>query len=581
MSWSERVPQETLAKQFGTPLYVLNTQQLRRNAEEFIALTGDPANVAFPVKSNPSLAVLRVLADLGCAADCASETEVRLALMAGVHYRSIVYNSPVPNRPLLASLYMAGATVVADSESILRDLATRVAADPGSGKLLLRVNPSEPIEYLHREDWQSLTCHASSSAKFGIPAEEIPGVAAGCPLPVDGLHIHVGTQMDHLAPFTRTVALLHRLADEVAARTGSPLSMLNIGGGLGISFQPGQQFPAAAAYVEALRPTLRPECRYLVEPGHALVGNAVALLARVREIKQIRGRRWALLDVGTDQLAKVTLLHWPHRIMGPSGEPFPSTGPDAIGGPHCFAGDVLLPQTQLGSLKIDDTVLIQDAGAYCFSLANHFNGHLGPGHVAIDDSGECIEHTHRAEDWFFETGSIGYRWPRSAAATGKLLDPKTVDQLGSLYLHLTAAQDGFSFLSVEELEDRHYRFIVQATPARPHCHAACGPHRRGCRDHRLAAPPRQGSQGCLRLGHAHGHDRGVQAPHRHPAGTDRDHDAPDRPRLPPSIHGPLGVHRPKVPRLLPAVVVAPRDRPGHQTPTASRATAAGRARCGK
>jgi len=463
MSWSERVPQETLAKQFGTPLYVLNTQQLRRNAEEFIALTGDPANVAFPVKSNPSLAVLRVLADLGCAADCASETEVRLALMAGVHYRSIVYNSPVPNRALLASLYMAGATVVADSESILRDLATRVAADPGSGKLLLRVNPSEPIEYLHREDWQSLTCHASSSAKFGIPAEEIPGVAAGCPLPVDGLHIHVGTQMDHLAPFTRTVALLHRLADEVAARTGSPLSMLNIGGGLGISFQPGQQFPAAAAYVEALRPTLRPECRYLVEPGHALVGNAVALLARVREIKQIRGRRWALLDVGTDQLAKVTLLHWPHRIMGPSGEPFPSTGPDAIGGPHCFAGDVLLPQTQLGSLKIDDTVLIQDAGAYCFSLANHFNGHLGPGHVAIDDSGECIEHTHRAEDWFFETGSIGYRWPRSAAATGKLLDPKTVDQLGSLYLHLTAAQDGFSFLSVEELEDRHYRFIVQAT----------------------------------------------------------------------------------------------------------------------
>jgi diaminopimelate decarboxylase len=462
VEWTRKIAQKALANRFGTPLYIFNPDQLTRNARDFIALTGDPASVAYPVKSNPSLAVLRVLASLGCAADCAAEQEVRLALMAGIPYSSIVYNSPVPDRALLASLYLAGATVVADSEPILRDLALRVAAAPHHGKLLLRVNPREPVEYLHHEDWQSLTSHSSSAAKFGIPSEELPGIAATCPLPIDGLHIHVGTQMDHLAPFEQALALLHHLADEIAARTGRPLSLFDLGGGLGIGFQPGQQFPSPAAYVEALRPALRPGCRYLVEPGHALVGNAVALLAQVREIKQIRGRRWALLNVGTDQLAKVTLLHWPHQILGPNGQPLPSSGPDAIGGPHCFAGDVLLPQTRLDSLAIDDTVLIQNVGAYCFALANHFNGLLGPAHVAVDDSGECPTLHQRAEDWFFEPGSVGYTWPHSLTGPGRSRDPALVQNLGSPYLRLHSAQDEYSFLSVEELAPHHFRFLVQA-----------------------------------------------------------------------------------------------------------------------
>ncbi|MFN7650532.1 MAG: hypothetical protein ACK5XD_04410 [Acidobacteriota bacterium] len=172
--WTSKIAQKPLANRFGTPLYILNPDQLTRNARDFIALTGAPASVVYPVKSNPSLAVLRVLASLGCAADCAAEQEVRLARMAGIPYSSIVYNSPVPDRALPASLYLARATVVADSEPILRVLALRVAAAPHHAKLLLRVNPREPVEYLHHEDWQSLTSHSSSAAKFGIPSEASP-----------------------------------------------------------------------------------------------------------------------------------------------------------------------------------------------------------------------------------------------------------------------------------------------------------------------------------------------------------------------------------------------------------------------
>lgn len=462
LDWPAKLRQEDLASRFGTPLYVLNTDQLVRNARVFIALTGDPGSVAYPVKANPSLAVLRVLADLGCAADCAAEHEVRLALMAGFAQRSIIYNSPVPDRALMAELYLAGATVVADSAPILDDLAQRVGDAPALGRLLVRVNPREPIEYLHQEDWQSLTSHSSSTAKFGIPSEDIPDVVATCPLPVDGLHIHVGTQMDHLAPFRDALGLLHRLGDEIASRTGRPVRVFDLGGGLGIGFQAGQRFPSATAYVEALRPELRPGCQYLVEPGHALVGNAVALLAEVCETKQIRGRRWALLNVGTDQLAKVTLLHWTHQILGPDGSPFPTDGPDAIGGPHCFAGDVLLPQTRLGALRVGDTVVIQNVGAYCYALANHFNGLHGPAHIEVDDSGRCTGQTHRAEDWFFEPGEVGYRWPHPIRPHGTELDLATVEALSSRYLRLLAAEDAYSFLSVVDLGDRDYCFRIKA-----------------------------------------------------------------------------------------------------------------------
>ncbi|MBZ2178536.1 MAG: diaminopimelate decarboxylase family protein [Acidobacteriota bacterium] len=461
--WAAKLDQAALAKAYNTPLYILNADQLRRNAAQFAALTGSINSIAYPVKANPSISVLRILAQLGCSADCATGHEVRAALAAGFPVTSLVYNSPVPDRSLLGDLYHQGATIIADSEPILHHLAQTVSPSAAAGRLLLRVNPAEPIEYLDRQDWHAHTSHSSSSAKFGIPAEEIPAIAAACSLPIDGLHIHVGTQMDHLGPFPRSLALLHQLADAIADRTGRRLTCFDLGGGLGIPFQPGQHFPSITAYVESVRPHLRKDCHYWIEPGHALVGDAVALLSRIREVKQIRGRRWALLDVGTDQLAKVTLLHWPHPILTPEGKALPTEGPDAIGGPHCFAGDILLPQTRLGNLQTGDTLLIQRTGAYCFALANHFNGLLGPAHVEVDDSGHLLAHTNRAEDWFFETGHLSYRWPLSVSSPGDPLPPALVEELSSQYLHRGAAQDQYTILSVQPHGPGQYHFRVVAS----------------------------------------------------------------------------------------------------------------------
>lgn len=462
-TWTRRLPQKELATRFGTPLFITSLKQLTANTLQWQQLTGDAGDIAWPVKANPSLAILQHLSERGCSADCASEHEVRLARLAGLPWSRLLYNSPVPSRELMVSILELGGTVVVDSVPLLQFLADRLEGRNAPGQVFLRVSPRLPVEYLHQTDWESSVAHASNSSKFGIPEESIVGLLQECRLPIHGLHLHVGTQMDHLRPFLSALELLHGLADEIHGSTSHEIQALDMGGGLGIGFQSAEQFPSISAYVEQIRGHLRPAYRYLVEPGHALLGNAVALLTEVREVKEIRGRRWALVDVGTDQLAKVTLMNWYHEILGPDGNPLPTTGPDALGGPHCFAGDLLLPETELGEIKRGDTLIVQHVGAYCYSLANHFNGRFGPAHVMLSEDDDDLWKVQESEDWFFHPGTIGLhpmssfqqKPPEPPDTPMDLCDARVLN-LSSAYLRETACEDRYELTEMRRLGNGIY-----------------------------------------------------------------------------------------------------------------------------
>ncbi|MFM8263931.1 MAG: diaminopimelate decarboxylase family protein [Pirellula sp.] len=466
--WARGVDQADLAKRFGTPLYVTSLAQLTKNAKDWFELTGNPRDIAWPVKANPSLSILRQLARLGCSVDCASESEIRSAIMVGIPWSGILYNTPVPNRDLLAQVVRKGGIGVVDSVEILQGLEQSLQDQEIDGQIFVRVSPRLPVEYLHHADWESSVAHASTSSKFGIPEESIVELLKGCQVPIKGLHMHVGTQMDHLDPFKRALELLHGLADEIHQNTSHRIEALDLGGGLGICFQESESFPTILEYVAAMKGSLRSDFRYLVEPGHALVGDTVALLTTVREVKEIRGRRWALVDAGTDQLAKVTLMNWYHEVLGPDGVPLPTDGSDAVGGPHCFAGDLLVPHTQLGSIRTGDTLLVQHVGAYCYALANHFNGRFGPSHVAISEDGQSVTKTHQEEDWFFDSGNIGFDWldrtePTSAPdqALVQQLPLDHVRNLSSQYLSQLANNDRYEIIAASRLASGRYFFEVQ------------------------------------------------------------------------------------------------------------------------
>jgi diaminopimelate decarboxylase len=118
-----------------------------------------------------------------------------------------------------------------------------------------------------------------------------------------------------------------------------------------------------------------------------LVGDAVVLITTVQEIKTVRGRRWAIVDVGANELVRSVMLGWHHPILGPDGELLATQGPDAIAGPHCFAGDVLLPATDLSGVERGDLLRILHVGAYCRALSNRFNGTPPAGGVVIGGVG--------------------------------------------------------------------------------------------------------------------------------------------------------------------------------------------------
>jgi diaminopimelate decarboxylase len=311
-----------------------------------------------------------------------------LAHRAGFSAARTMYNSPALDPQVAVDCLKSGCSVVIDSECILQviDALLKSVKISDHAKILLRVNPSVSIQYKKTKAWTALTSHASHTSKFGIPSEDIVPLlmnkVSNIPR-IDGLHVHVGTQMDHVEPFVTVSDHLYALAQEIRSQTVFTPRIIDLGGGLGIPFSSQDDFPTVAVLADALRPTMRPDYEYWFEPGHSLVGNAVGLLGSIERKKTVRGKTWAIANVGFDSVMKISFLGWRHPVLGPDNQLLSTTGSDAVGSPLCFAGDIVLPSTDVSGLNQGDPIFIQHTGAYCGSCMNTFNGRRSGGTVVL------------------------------------------------------------------------------------------------------------------------------------------------------------------------------------------------------
>jgi diaminopimelate decarboxylase len=458
VDWPKSLDINLINQQFGSPAWIISEKQLNENILAFTRFTGDQSRIFYPVKTNPSLTILQILAKIGAGADCASQMEINLALLAGIELKNISYNTPVQDIQICESLLLLGANVVMDDINAIVELQNLVDHVSYKGKLFLRLNLPEYVGYSNHNENQELMAHGHKSSKFGIPVEDIDAILKRITIPISGLHVHVGTQMDNMKSFEHAIVSLNNVA-EILRTLGHFITDINLGGGLGIPFESSQEFPSVDFWCNHMAPLKNENIKYSVEPGHALIGNAVTLLTCIQTIKESRGKKWAIVDVGTDQLAKVTLLKWPHRILSKSGEELQS-GNDAIAGPLCFAGDTLKDNINADSLKKGDPLLVTEAGAYTFSLSNKFNGRIAPKWLFLNLDGELIE-TMKKESMYDELHLSKYDWiKKDNFSINQSIDMNLVSQLSSIYLHKTCENDSFKYIKMIYERKNYYKFIV-------------------------------------------------------------------------------------------------------------------------
>jgi diaminopimelate decarboxylase len=459
-NWYSSLDPNQIKLQTGEAAWIVNEDQLKSNLRRLAQFTGSSERIFYPVKANPAIPVLQVLAANGAGADCANLAEVQQALFCGFPINRIAYNSPVQEMKVIEFMLAAGGIVVVDDPSVMRTLKLNWKEEFSRGSIWARVNPLTSVEYANKDNLQELMAHGSESSRFGIPEEDLQELLLELGLPVNGLHLHVGTQMDNLSSFASAMQSLHRMADQLKM-VGIEIQHLDIGGGLGIAFGNGQVFPSIEEWATGLN-KLRKDYTYYAEPGHALVGDAVILLITIQSIKQSRGKRWAVCNVGTDQLAKITLLKWEHEIYCGDGTYMSQKGEDALAGPLCFAGDVLLHHTDVSNLKTGQSLFITKAGAYLYALSNTFNGRAALPWYSMKTDGSLVLSMQK-EDLH---GRIFLQHPDWSKRENVISDTLLLDhvhQLQSEYISKTIQNDTYEFYEVKRVGEKRYRFATRVS----------------------------------------------------------------------------------------------------------------------
>jgi diaminopimelate decarboxylase len=366
-----------LAREYGTPAYVVAEEDLRARSRAFLQAVRQSGHedfkVVFASKSFPCGAVLSLLAREGLWCDVASSGELHLALTAGFPAKRIVVhgNAKSPAELQTALDARVGLIVIDNFDELERLHALcserRLDGEPGEPQaVLLRATPDV------RGDTHEKISTGQADSKFGFGMDEIGGAIAQAQvadgLELQGIHVHVGSQLLDLDPFRRAAAAVASIGD---------FPVWDLGGGLGVSYTATQpQPPSIESYVQAVVQAARehgmsPCRRLLIEPGRSLVANSCVTLYTVQSVKR-NVSHWVAVDGGMSDNLRPMLYgatyeaHVADRIGG--GDPC------VLAGKHCESGDIIVKEALLDDPRPGDIIVTPATGAYGYAMSNNYNG---------------------------------------------------------------------------------------------------------------------------------------------------------------------------------------------------------------
>jgi diaminopimelate decarboxylase len=375
-----------LAERFGTPLYVYSADDVRERVgmleREF---AGVEHTVCYAVKANSALAVLKLLAELGCGFDIVSGGELERVKRAVPEALGRVVFSGVGKQAWEMDAALAAGILLfnVESEAELELLAERAQTANKTARIALRVNPDVFAE-THPYISTGLREH-----KFGIAIERARAVYARAKelkgIEPAGVSVHIGSQIRDTEPFAEALRRVRRLVEELRG-DGLKIEFVDAGGGFGIEYERAAFDPEerVAEYAAAIRGALDGlAVHLLLEPGRFLIAQAGALLTRVLYTKQNGTKRFVITDAGMNDLIRPALYAAHHEIV-PVVRAGRVTEIADIVGPVCESGDFFARDREIEELRAGDLLALLDAGAYGMSLSSHYNTRVRPAEVLVE-----------------------------------------------------------------------------------------------------------------------------------------------------------------------------------------------------
>lgn len=369
--FAEDVSIAEIAKKVSTPFYCYSNTAISTNFTTYQqAFSEQNTLICYAVKANSNQAVLATLAKLGSGADVVSMGEIRRAIGAGIPASKIVYSGVAKTAE---EIHFALSTGIfqfnVESEPEL-ELISEIATSLNTvAAVAFRINPDVCAQ-----------THAKISTgkaenKFGVPlskariaynrAAELPGIK------VQGVDVHIGSQLTSLAPFEEAYKRIATLVTELRA-DGHDISVIDVGGGLGITYQ-NEVIPTKQDYAAIVKAQLNHlGCKIIIEPGRSLLGNAGVLVSSVVFVKRGEEREFLILDAGMNDLIRPSMYDAYHDIIAVSQKDKSLSTYDIVG-PVCETGDTFAKSRQIHQSKAGDLVAIMSAGAYGSVMSSMYN----------------------------------------------------------------------------------------------------------------------------------------------------------------------------------------------------------------
>ncbi|MEM9619804.1 MAG: diaminopimelate decarboxylase [Pseudomonadota bacterium] len=370
--FAEQVDITALAEEIGTPFYVYSEATLRRHMRVFHdAFAGTDALVAYAVKANANLAVLKILASEGAGADVVSGGELRRALEAGIAPQKIVFSGVGKTADEISAALDAGIYQFnVESEPELDAIAAIAGSKNKTAPIALRINPDvsagghEKISTGRSED------------KFGVPwslaralyakARDMNGVE------IKGVDVHIGSQIAELAPFENAFRKVAALINDLRA-DGCAIERLDLGGGLGIPYGEGVTPPHPSDYADMIKRVTAPlDVQLIFEPGRMIAGNAGILVTRVIYAKDSLSKRFLVVDAGMNDLMRPALYDAWHDIWPVEKTTREMTSYDVVG-PVCESSDRFAKERPLPEMRAGELVALMSTGAYGAAQTSQYN----------------------------------------------------------------------------------------------------------------------------------------------------------------------------------------------------------------